>query len=97
MGFYVVHALDKANSLDLRLANRPAHLKWVRSFSDIIAAAGPLYAEDGETFVGSMFIVAFETLDEVKAWTNADPYTKAGLFARVDIHPFDWVIGERPT
>lgn len=96
MPLYVIHALDKPGSLDVRMANRPAHLDWVRQSADRIAMAGPLFQDDGETFAGSVLVVAFESVEAARAWSAEDPYVKAGLFERVDIRPFKWVLGDGP-
>lgn len=94
MPLFIVNARDKANALDVRMANRPAHLEWARTASAQICVAGPVFADDGETFAGSTFIVDMESLDAVKAWAADDPYTKAGLFEAVEIKPFAWLIGD---
>ena len=93
MGLYHVIALDKPGALDLRLANRAAHLDWAKANPDIVKLAGPVFAEDGETFAGSVFVVDAESHEAVLAWQAGDPYVKAGLFCSVDIRPFKWVIG----
>ena len=94
MGLYIVYCRDKPGAVDMRLANRPAHLEWAGGFADRIAMAGPMFAEDGETFAGSLFVIEFDSEAEVRAWAADDPYAKAGLFERVEISPFKWVIGD---
>lgn len=96
MTVFIVHAVDKPDALDLRMANRPEHLAWVGTFSDRILMAGPLFQEDGKTFAGSCFAIEFDSLEEVREWASNDPYAKAGLFAQVDIHAFNWAIGTGP-
>ena len=96
MALFIIHAVDKPGARELRMANRARHLEWAASHAERIAMAGPMFAEDGETFAGSVFIARFDSLDEARAWHAADPYVKAGLFARSDIHPCKWVIGEGP-
>ncbi|MEL6754393.1 MAG: YciI family protein [Pseudomonadota bacterium] len=91
---YIVYCVDKPGALDLRMANRPAHLDWARSFEDRILMAGPMFAPDGETFAGSVFVIEGESLEAIEAWAAEDPYAKAGLFERVDIRPCKWVIGD---
>ncbi|MEM6410979.1 MAG: YciI family protein [Pseudomonadota bacterium] len=93
MPTFIVNARDKENSLDLRLSNRPDHLDWAKRFEDIILMAGPVFAEDGETFAGSVFVLEMDTLEAVRAWAAEDPYAKAGLFETVEIRPFSWVLG----
>mgnify|MGYP006310420863 CR=1 FL=1 len=94
MPLFIIHAVDKADALELRMAKRPAHLEWGASHADRIAMAGPMFADDGETFAGSVFIAAFDSLEAARAWHAQDPYVKAGLFERSDIRPCKWVIGE---
>lgn len=93
MALFHIMALDKAGATDIRMANRPAHLDWAKASGDMVKLAGPLFAEDGTSFKGSVFIV--EAADEaaVRDWQKNDPYVAAGLFQSVSISPFKWVIG----
>jgi len=93
---FLVNARDKADSSDLRLANRQAHLEWAAEYQHKIAMAGPVLSKDGQTMIGSTFVIEFETEDEVHAWASNDPYAKAGLFERTEIIPFLWLIGDGP-
>jgi len=97
MPLFLVNARDKTGSLDVRLANRDAHLAWAADFSDRIAMAGPVLLDDGQTMAGSTFVIEFDTRDEVVAWAAADPYAKAGLFERTEIIAFKWLIGSGPA
>lgn len=96
MPLFLINARDKADALDLRLENRPAHLEWASASAGNILMAGPVFADDGETFAGSTFVVEFTTLDEAEAWAAQDPYARAGLFHSVEIVPFKWLLGEGP-
>ncbi len=97
MPLFILNARDKAGALDIRMANRPAHLDWAKGFADKIRMAGPVFAEDGETFAGSVFVMEMESLAEMEAWAAADPYAKAGLFETVEIKHFAWLIGDGPA
>ena len=97
MALFLINARDKADSLDLRLANREAHLAWAGTFADKIAMAGPVFLDDGKTMAGSTFVIAFDTLAEAQDWAANDPYAKAGLFERVEIIPFRWLLGSGPN
>ena len=97
MPLFLINARDKANSSELRLATRQAHLEFAKDASDRIAMAGPVLSEDGETMCGSTFVIEFDTLDEAKAWAADDPYAKAGLFEHTEIIPFMWLIGSGPS
>jgi len=94
MALFLINARDKADSLDLRLATRQAHLDWAVSFKDRIAMAGPVFLDDGITMAGTTFVMNFDTLGEARAWAAQDPYAVAGLFDRVEIIPFNWSIGD---
>lgn len=94
MPLFILNARDKADSLELRMANRPQHLEWAGGFADKIRMAGPVFADDGVTFAGSVFIMEMESLDAVKAWAAEDPYAKAGLFETTEIRPCAWLIGD---
>ena len=96
MPLFILNARDKAGALDIRMANRPAHLAWAEGFADKIRMAGPVFADDGETFAGSVFVMEMDSLADMQAWAAADPYAKAGLFETVEIKPFAWLIGDGP-
>ena len=97
MPLFLVNARDKANSADLRQATRQAHLEWAGESRHKIAMAGPVLSDDGETMIGSTFVIEFETLEEAKTWAAEDPYAQAGLFERTEIIPFIWLIGDGPS
>ena len=96
MPLFILNARDKENSLKLRMANRPAHLEWAKGFADKIHMAGPVFAADGETFAGSVFVMEMENLAEMEAGAAAAPYAKASLFETVEIKHFAWLIGDGP-
>ena len=89
--YFVLYCLDRPDSMALRLANRPAHLDYARS-QPSIRMAGPLLGADGESMVGSMFVLEVPDRAAADAFHQADPYTRAGLWQRVDIHPFRWLL-----
>ncbi|KQW69233.1 hypothetical protein ASE17_12690 [Phenylobacterium sp. Root77] len=92
MTVFVLHCLDKPASLDLRLANREAHLAYVSGFKAHLKLGGPMLNEAGE-MAGSMLIVEFDDIEQVRAFSADDPYAKAGLFQRVDITAFKPTLG----
>lgn len=80
---FVITAIDKPDSLALRLSVREVHLAFARE-SLSIKLAGPFLDQNGE-MAGSMFIVEASNLATVETWHQTDPYVKAGLFVRSDI------------
>ncbi|MEO0467170.1 MAG: YciI family protein [Pseudomonadota bacterium] len=96
MALFLITCRDKPGALDVRLANRAAHLEWATAYKDSIAMIGPLFADDGETFTGSAIVKEAASKADVEAWCRDDPYAKAELFESVEIRPFRWVMGEGP-
>ena len=86
---------DKPDSLQLRLDNRPVHVEWLTALnaSGGLAFAGPFLDADGKPN-GSLVVVKAETIEEARALSAADPYAKVGLFASVDIRPWNWTINK---
>ena len=89
---FVLFCEDKPGAEALRLETRDAHLAYVGTLGDKIKLAGPMLSDDGEHMIGSMFIIKADAIDEVRALNAADPYTQAGLFGRVAVHPFRQVV-----
>jgi uncharacterized protein YciI len=83
---FILTALDKPDSLALRLSVREAHLAFARE-TGRIRLGGPFLNDKGE-MCGSMMIVEAPDLETAKAWHASDPYVKAGLFASSDIRPW---------
>jgi uncharacterized protein len=94
MPLYVLACFDKEGALDLRMATREAHLAWARERHGKIRMAGPMLSEDDQ-MAGSLFFLEAESLEEVKAFNAEDPYTKAGLWDRVEIRRFRATLGQQ--
>ena len=82
---------DKADHLEVRKANRDAHLAHIAS-SGVVEMAGPFLNDKGE-MSGSLVVLEVGSKAEAEAWAAADPYAKAGLFAKVRIEEWKKVIG----
>lgn len=89
---FAITCLDKPGHLEVRLANRAAHLDYARPNVDRMLAVGPLLADDGETMIGSLIILDLPDRAAAEALMAGDPYVKAGLFQSVDIRPFKKVL-----
>lgn len=84
MPHFAIHCIDKPDSLELRLANRPAHLEHALSVGDRLLVAGPLLDLEGQP-IGSLLIIDFDDRKDAMAFAAADPYALAGLFASVAV------------
>lgn len=92
MSLFVLFCIDKQDALELRLANREAHIAYVRA-GDRVKLGGPL-TDDAGAMIGSMLIVEAADRAEVEAFAAGDPYSVAGLFERVEITPFKATLGQ---
>lgn len=86
---FAIICTDKPESLDLRLATRPAHLAYLEKVA--VKGAGPFLDGAGNPN-GSLVIIEAADIEEAKAIAARDPYAVAGLFASVDIRPWKWLI-----
>ena len=85
---YVLRLLDKPDAAALRQRVRPEHKAYLGAVADRIAFAGPLTHDDGVTMVGSLLAIDFDSRDAAQAWLADEPFTRAGLYAGVEIHAF---------
>lgn len=89
----MMHALictDKSGHLEVRKANREAHLAHLRG-DDRVVQAGPFVNLAGE-MSGSLIIFDTDDRSHVEAFAAADPYAQAGLFEDVRIEAWNRVI-----
>jgi uncharacterized protein YciI len=85
---FMLIALDKPQSLELRLATRPAHLAyWQDSALAAPVYGGPRLGEDGQP-KGSVLVIEAADLARARLIFEADPYALAGLFAEMTVEPF---------
>jgi uncharacterized protein YciI len=85
---------DKPNSLELRLATRPAHLAYLETVT--VKGAGPFLDSAGNPN-GSLVIIEAKDKADAEAIAARDPYAIAGLFASVEIRPWKWLIKNPET
>ena len=97
--WYVIEGHDGPDVLPKRLAARPAHVARLTALRDEgrLMLAGPCPAIDAEDpgpagFSGSLVVAEFGSLEEARAWADADPYIEAGVYERVDVRPFKRVL-----
>lgn len=96
---YAITGEDAANSLEKRMAARPAHLARLEALQQDgrLVLAGPFPSIDSPDpgpagFSGSLIVAEFESLEAARAWADADPYAAAGVYERVVVKPFKKVL-----
>ena len=92
---YAIIGEDVADSLEKRLAARPAHLARLQALQDEgrLILAGPHPAIDSENpgdagFTGSLIVAEFTDLTAAQQWADDDPYMASGVYASVTVKPF---------
>lgn len=86
---YALICTDKPGHLEVRKANRDAHVAYLRDTN--AEMAGP-FLDTGGDMCGSLVVIDVETRQEAETWAANDPYAKAGLFADVRIEAWKKVI-----
>jgi len=93
--FYALVGQDVPDSLERRLATRPAHLERLQALQQAgrLLLAGPFPGIDSNDpgsagFSGSLIVAEFDSLADAQAWADADPYAAAGVYASVSVKPF---------
>jgi len=92
---YAIITEDVSDSLEKRLAARPAHLLRLNELQNLgrLILAGPHPAIDTENpgaagFTGSLIVAEFDNLEQAQQWAATDPYIDAGVYASVIVKPF---------
>ena len=95
MMWYTIFGQDTPNSLDKRMAARPAHVARLQALQNEgrLLLAGPFPALDAADpgaagYTGSLIVAEFASLAAAQDWAKADPYMAAGVYAEVDVRPF---------
>jgi hypothetical protein len=96
---YAILSEDLPDSLERRRAARPAHLERLEGLraEGRLVLAGPHPAIDADDpgpagFMGSLVVAEFPSLEDARAWADADPYASAGIYGRVTVKPFRKVL-----
>jgi hypothetical protein len=82
---YIVTLRDVDGSAELRQAFGEAHRAYAASIQDRIVLAGPTYPDGAVTPDGSVFVVNFDTREQVEEFVAGDPYVTNGVYR-------DWTI-----
>ena len=83
-------ARDKTGALEIRKANREAHLAYIKE-TGVVSQAGPLLSDAGE-MCGSLVVLDVDDMSAAQSWADNDPYANAGLFENVELIAWNKVI-----
>jgi uncharacterized protein YciI len=85
---FIVHCLDHEGALERRLANYEAHKAYLASAKVQSVISGPLVSDDGQTMIGSFFLVEAGSKEDVIEFNRNDPFNAAQVWQQVSIHAF---------
>ena len=89
---FVIHATDRKDGMPTRAKFYRAHrihLDQAEQYNVDVVTAGTLVADDGETPVGSVFVIDAKDRGTVDAFTRSDPYQVNAVWERVEIHGYN--------
>jgi uncharacterized protein len=91
---FIASCVDRPQSLETRLTNRPAHLAYLEGLGAKVRIGGAMLADDLKTPIGSVLIFETESKAEVERLLAEDPYARAGLFESVTVSPWRQAVGQ---
>jgi uncharacterized protein YciI len=89
---FVIHAVDRPDALNTRAKfyrDHRIHLDQADRHRVKVVTAGTLVAADGETPVGSLFILEADNRAAIDAFTTSDPYHVNSVWQNVDVHYYN--------
>ena len=82
---WAISCTDKPGSAATREKVLQPHRNYLQSQKAILVLAGATQTDDGKEPTGSLFIVNVGSRAEARAFSDGDPFTKAGVFATITI------------
>jgi uncharacterized protein len=95
--YYAVWATDKPDARTARLQARDAHRARLRepgAHPVKVVAGGPTLSETDASMNGSLLVIEAESIDAVRRFVAEDPYRLAGVYAHVEVRPWQWGLGQ---
>ena len=80
--YFAILCFDKPSVGELREVTRIAHLDYLKQHSDKMHLGGPFEGDEGG-IVGTLFIINVENRASALAFTENEPFHKAGVFESV--------------
>jgi len=82
---WAISRVAAPNFAAMRDKGLQAHLDYLHSQKGILVVSGATVSDDGTEFTGSLLIVNVGSRAEARAFVDADPFQKAGMFTNVTI------------
>jgi uncharacterized protein YciI len=94
--YFAVFATDRPGTSELRTEIREHHRRYLRAPAGhdvVVRLGGPTLTEATGVMNGTLLVVEAASIEAVRAFVADDPYSRAGLFAAVEIRPWSWGLG----
>ena len=94
--YFAIYAIDRPGLAATREEARERHRLYIRAPNPQgveTLLGGPLLDERGQ-MNGTLLVVRAASIDDVRQFVAADPYSLAGLFERVEIRAWRWGLGQ---
>ena len=91
MPLFAIFAVDKPDTLALRLEHHAAHRTYLEEQDSAgirTIMSGPLQTDDGEIMNGSLLIVEAQNRAAVERHVERDPFMRHGIWGEVKISRF---------
>jgi len=83
---YIIYQEDRPDGAAIREATRNDHFAYLEKNEDILVLGGALLGDDDKgTRIGSVLIVNVPNRAAAEAFSENEPFRKAGLFSSVKI------------
>jgi uncharacterized protein YciI len=82
---WVISCKDKPNTASIREELLKPHREYLQSQKHVLVLAGATQNDEGTEAIGSLFVVNVKGRGDAKAFSDGDPFTKAGVFETVGI------------
>ena len=82
---WAISCADNPDTAELRETHMRRHRSYLDNRKPVLVLAGATLTDDGSKPTGSLFIVNVGTRAEAETFSADDPFTQAGVFARITI------------
>ena len=92
---FIIFGIDNPGVTEKRAEVMPAHVEYLKASSIKNIMSGPLVSDDGESVVGSFYLIDAENRQAVKEFQKDDPLVQAGIWETVEVRAFNKRVDNR--
>lgn len=92
---FTIFCVDKPGMAEKRKAVTAAHVEYLSTKPIKLVMSGPLISDDGESVIGSMYLVEAHDRAEVEEFQRKDPLVKADLWEIAEVRAFNKRVDNR--